>query len=405
VSHRATTSTLPFGLDDRRQRRRLVRMRVLFLLGLLMWTSLAVWWGVYFQRTTRETEASHKEALASLQQLYALRLATDPATPLPASLALTSAPLSPEQQAMPHLVLGGVDPDQPGTLVVSDGERHRLTSQTRRKLLMLAGEGSVLIGLLFVVLAALYRMLLAEWRVRRQQEAFMHAVTHELRTPAAGLRALLQTSATVPLSDDERRELTALGIGELDRLDRLVSNILLSTRLESDAFAPQQQPVALAPLLERLVERVRRVAPTARMDVATVPLALACDPQALESILQNLLDNALKYAGPTAQIGVQAWLEGGRVLIRVTDDGIGLSGDELARIFEKFYRAPAGQKQSARGSGLGLYLARGLAQAMGGDLTAHSDGPGRGAAFCLVLPAGREAESLAGHAVRDARPA
>ena len=152
------------------------------------------------------------------------------------------------------------------------------------------------------------------------------------------------------------------------------------------------------------MERLRRVAPGARLALEARPLGLSCDPQALESIVQNLLDNALRYAGPAARIDVQAVQESGRVTIRVTDDGIGLTAEEAARIFEKFYRAPAGQKQSARGSGLGLYLARGLAQAMGGELTVRSDGPGHGASFVLTLPAGRDA-TLVDPPLPEARPA
>jgi len=244
-------------------------------------------------------------------------------------------------------------------------------------------------ALLLAIHFVMYRLLVGERRLARQRDAFVHAVTHELKSPITGLRALLQSLEGLEMARDERVGYVRMGLAELSRLDGLVANILLSTRLENRDFAPHVAELDPSASLARLAERHRPrfVERGGSLALEAAPARARFDPEALEAILENLLDNALKYGGEAPRAEVRLTPREGRVEVSVSDHGIGLGAEARAHVFDRFYRAPEGERAHAKGTGLGLFIARGLARACGGELEAHSDGPGRGATFTLSLPA------------------
>jgi signal transduction histidine kinase len=379
-------------LEDGRAARRAFVMRGLFVVGCVAWTVLATWWAIYFYRATTQVRDATLRAYAAEAQVHAtdleqLRLQPAQAQAELAGTIFALAPRPVPPGPFPSVVLKGTLEGY--AVTVGPKEQRRLQTDLHRKYLMLAGEGSVLVGLLFACLIGLYRMLAGEVRLRRQQESFVHSVTHELKSPLAGLRALLQSFETLQLSKDERRIYLTLGLGEIDRLDQLVGNILLSSRLEANGYQPQLTQVDLASVLARLRERKQLLFQDkgGSLDVKVASPHAKADPEALETILENLLDNALKYAGGHPHVTVATRTHGGRTVVDVSDNGVGLSRAEQARVFQKFYRAPSGEVQLAKGSGLGLFIARGLARACGGDLKVWSAGPGKGCTFSLELTA------------------
>ncbi len=150
------------------------------------------------------------------------------------------------------------------------------------------------------------------------------------------------------------------------------------------------------PCSTRSPPRLPRVMPTREFDSSSdrwrrpdaAPLAgrLVADRERLEQVLGNLLTNALRHTPESGTVTITARDEGDTVLIRVIDDGEGIAPEQLPHIFERFYRGDAARTRGTRGSGIGLTIARGIATAHGGSLTAHSDGPGTGATFELTLP-------------------
>jgi signal transduction histidine kinase len=378
-------------LEDRRLVRRTRLMHALFIFGLLSWTSLATWWGIYFYRATVQVRDATLRAYAAEVQnnangLEQMGLPLAEAEKELDGTIYTLAKMPISIGRFPFAELSG--PLKGYAVIVRPDEQTRFESNLRRRFIMLAGEGSLLIGLLFVAHFALYRYLMSEIQLRRQQESFVHSVTHELKSPLAGLRALLQSFASLDLPKEERRVYVGMGLTEIDRLDQLVGNILLSSRLEADAFQPQLSPVDLRRTLEQLCERKRLLFQEkgGSLELSTPALTVKADPEALEIILGNLLDNALKYSGASPKVRVKAWGDNETAFVDVTDNGIGLNKADQARVFHKFYRAPSGEEQQAKGSGLGLYLARGLARSTGGDLAVRSEGPGRGCTFTLSQP-------------------
>lgn len=386
-----TASRTPLGrIEERRRLRRVRWMRALFVFGLVAWTSLAVWWATYFFRSYRELREMTMRAYQAEAYILARALAEHPpgALTLPPLFEVAPLPLDRDTRRFPFVTLPPGSPEPTHALVLSPTERVRLHHESRTKLIMLAGEGTVLIGLLFVVFIVLYRMLVSEWRLNRQTEAFVSAVTHELKSPIAGLRALLDTLESLELSANERATYHALGQVELKRLDRLVNHVLLSSRLEGASYEANPTPMDVGALLVRLVERKALLAEErgGTVELKGIPATATFDPDAFEIIVQNLIDNAVKYSVGAPRVSVETRRKGARVCVVVRDEGAGLDEEERRHAFDKFWRSRESDRTQAKGTGLGLFIARELARAGGGNLRVESEGRGKGATFTLELP-------------------
>jgi histidine kinase len=235
--------------------------------------------------------------------------------------------------------------------------------------------------------------------VEAQRVALIGNVAHELRTPLTGLAGYLEGVMDGVLPNDP--ETFAAMYQETRRLRRLVDDLQALSRVEAGQFQLHLQPVAVVPLLERLAAQVRPQAEDAHLRLETrfadgaESLTAEVDADRLTQILLNLLSNAIRYTPPQGSItiGATATADSGREVIRieVSDTGVGIAAQDLPYLFERFYRVDPSRSRHSGGSGIGLTIARHLAWAMAGELTAHSDGLGRGSRFCLTLPAGRGA--------------
>lgn len=391
----ASPRTALVRVEERRRARRVRAMRVLFAVGLLAWTSLAVWWAAYFYISYKQLRETTMRAYAAEELLVAIDLQTrGDASPvdMPAIFEISPLPLDEDELEFPHvqMPLGASAPTH--AVVVAPRERQRLHHESRSKFIMLAGEGSVLVGLLFVCFIILYRMLVTQWRLNRQTEAFVSAVTHELKSPIAGLRALLDTLESIELPAADRAAYYSMGQNEARRLDRLVNNVLLSSRLEGASYRPHPLPVNLAATLEKVAARKRLIVEELGgdidIDIVVGADSVTVDPEALETTVSNLVDNALKYApnAPRIRLETRA-VKKDRVEIRVSDNGVGIARDELRHVFNKFWRSRATEQTQTKGTGLGLFIARELIRANGGEMRVESDGVGKGSSFIIELPA------------------
>ncbi len=222
-------------------------------------------------------------------------------------------------------------------------------------------------------------------RVRRD---FVSNVSHELRTPLAAIRAAADTLRGGALDDRPAAERFVDRIEvEVNALTQLVEELLELARIESGQAPLQMQPVAMADLLLPPVERLRPQAERAglelRLDIPPdLPPALA-DPERARQVVLNLVHNAIKFT-PAGWIAVSAERSGDELLIAVRDTGVGISADDLPRIFERFYKAD--RARSGGGTGLGLAIARHIVQGHGGRIWAESV-EGRGSTFFFTLPA------------------
>ncbi|MBP0447681.1 sensor histidine kinase KdpD [Roseomonas sp. SSH11] len=234
----------------------------------------------------------------------------------------------------------------------------------------------------------------ARGAVRAEAEALritlLTSLGHDLRTPLTGIRGSLETLRTMGdmLSPEARADLILTAEEETARLARFASNILDMVRLESGRVPLRREPMDLPSAIDDAVERVEHA--TGRLVERRIDPRLpspSLDPVLFDQILTNLLDNALKFSGAAGQVAVAARRDGANILISVEDDGPGIPRGDLMRIFDPFFRASRTDRITA-GSGLGLAIARGLARAMGGQITAESPiRAGRGTRIIVRFPA------------------
>ncbi len=211
-------------------------------------------------------------------------------------------------------------------------------------------------------------------------------VAHEMRTPLTAVEGYVEGMIDGVFTADEAT-LGAVG-AELARLRRLAEDLSALSRTEEGRTALRAVPTDLAELVRRACERLEPQFADAgvRLTVHPSPPApVVVDPDRIGQVLVNLLGNAV-VASPHGSVTVRVEVRGDRTVVEVGDTGVGLAGEDLERVFERFYRVPGGDRRRSEGSGIGLTIARGLARAHGGDLSAASPGPGCGATFTLTLP-------------------
>ncbi len=267
--------------------------------------------------------------------------------------------------------------------VLKTGTTIDLSEQSNRMNLMVLTEfGAIAISLASAIGALVYvarQRSLANLRMER----LLQFTSHELKTPIAGVRALLQTLELGAVPEDRKPEFIKRGLREVDRLEHLAETILAWQR--SVATVSRLQPIAVD--ARRLVEQVleHRAETGVREVVEIVSLENAvvlADSHAFRVILENLLDNASKYGGGKTEVGAK--VSGVAWQLSIRDGGDGFPSEEAERLFDPFNRHT--HEGLTHGSGLGLFISRQLARRMHGALTAHSEGPGRGAVFTVSLP-------------------
>jgi signal transduction histidine kinase len=225
----------------------------------------------------------------------------------------------------------------------------------------------------------------------RLKDDLLAAVSHELRTPLAGMLGALATLSAREdqLTDPQRQELVDMAVRQGDRLKVQIEQLLLAARLERSGHEPAERPVVDAAAVAREAVAAARAAYPARqlvLDAGEV-MPVRAVPEAVLQVLGNLLDNAAKHAPDKAPIRVAARRVGSLAVVSVEDSGPGIPPAERERVFERFTQLDSGATRRAGGVGLGLYIARQLANAQGGELVATDPPPpGQGARFELRLP-------------------
>jgi two-component system sensor histidine kinase KdpD len=222
----------------------------------------------------------------------------------------------------------------------------------------------------------------------------LSSVSHDLRTPLATITGAATALREGPdLDPDTRRELTESIVDEAERLERLVANLLDMTRLDQGAVVPRRDWVPADEVVGSALTRLDRMLAGRRVRTELDPHLplLSVDPVLLEQLFVNLLENAIKYTPPGSEIAVTANVVGESIQLDVSDRGPGIPTGDEERIFERFHR---GDAPAVRGFGLGLPIARAIARAHGGQLTAATR-DGGGAVFRLALPLPRGAPTTA----------
>jgi signal transduction histidine kinase len=235
--------------------------------------------------------------------------------------------------------------------------------------------------------------LVREIRRNAQHDAFINAVTHELKTPVASIRLYLQTLQTHTVDEQKRKEFYAIMLEDSDRLLTTIEQVLRTGRMGLSGAKPNRVRLDLNALIRDCVESTVKLHQVPREALQFVPspdVTVYGDREEIETAVSNLIDNAVKYSGKALKISIQTkQLDDRFVCVRVRDQGPGIEKTELKRIFGRFYRAQGQIAARVKGTGLGLFIVRSVAKRHGGRAWAESEGPGRGSTFVLQLPIAR----------------
>jgi len=273
-----------------------------------------------------------------------------------------------------------------------------IESERRRRINRFGWEGSFFLLVLLGGMGVIVQALRANTELLRRQQNFLASVSHELKSPLASVKLSAETMLLRRPDPDAVQKLAQRMVRDADRLTTLVSNLLDVARIEEGEARVDPQPQLLEPLVRAALRDLEHDLEGIDVSVQVPPeLAVLADGEALRTCVRNLVGNAGKAVlarrsesgdGSAGTIQVRAAAIGARrVEIAVVDDGIGFAGDEKRRIFEKFYRPGDELRRRTKGSGLGLYLVRHLADLHGAKVSGSSPGPGLGAAFTLRWPA------------------
>lgn len=236
--------------------------------------------------------------------------------------------------------------------------------------------------------------LVREIRRNEQHDAFINAVTHELKTPIASIRLYLETLQTREVSADKRKEFYGIMLADTDRLLSTVEQVLRAGQTGQrrrqlnlariDIGALTKECLDLARTRYRLPDEALRF--NERLDHGHRPLVKG-DKDELRAAFSNLIDNAIKYSADEIRVSVEvAETPNNQVAVRVSDNGIGIPRAQLKRIFRRFYRVPGQMVARVKGTGLGLFIVQSIIERHGGKVRAESDGEGHGSTFIIQLP-------------------
>lgn len=251
--------------------------------------------------------------------------------------------------------------------------------------------GVILFAIIITGLVLNTTYLLREIRRNEQQDAFLNAVTHELKTPIASIRLYLETLKTREVALEKRQEFYDTMLKDTERLLHTVEQVLQASRTREKKQLLNITEININQLLRESIERIRTRYNLDETGISFTPseneIKILGDENELQIVFTNLLDNAVKYSGADVKVLLAVKnLNKNFIVVRIKDFGIGMPGGELKHIFRRFYRVPNISTQKKKGTGLGLFIVRTIVKKHGGRIFAESKGEGKGSTFFVKLP-------------------
>lgn len=250
--------------------------------------------------------------------------------------------------------------------------------------------GVLLVAMIIAGIVLNTTFLVREIRRNEEHDAFINAVTHELKTPVASIRLYLETLQTRDVDENRRKEFYRIMVADSDRLLGTIEQVLRTGRLRGRVPLTSKNPIDLGILIQDCVVRARALHSLDQQAIAFEPgpsIRIAGDAEEIRAAISNLLENAIKYSAGIVNVSVTtATTDEKYVEVRVKDTGPGIPKNELKRIFRRFYRVPGPVAGRIAGTGLGLFIVRSVAKRHRGRAWAESEGPGCGSTFCMEFP-------------------
>lgn len=261
----------------------------------------------------------------------------------------------------------------------------RIEAEKKRKTAQYIGEGSIFFLLIVAGALFVYKAVNREFRLNQQQQNFMMAITHELKTPIAVAKLNLETLQLRKLDEIQKQRLISNTLQETNRLNTLCNNILISSQIEIDGYKVSDEEINISELAENCTNDFKNRFPQRNIqsDIEK-DLFVIGDLLLLQIALNNLVDNALKYSSKESKITIQAFRNIHNIILEIKDEGPGISNGEKKKVFEKFYRLGNEATKNAKGTGLGLYLSQKIISTLKGTISIKDNIP-NGSIFIIEL--------------------
>lgn len=247
------------------------------------------------------------------------------------------------------------------------------------------GEGSIFLLLILIGAAFVYRSIRKQFNLQQQQQNFMMAVTHELKTPISVARLNLETLQKYTLDPEKQKKLIKNALDETTRLNFLTNNILTASQLESSGYKSSREELDLSTLLKDCIVDFKNRFPDRNFkDEIEEDADVKGDPLLLQMLINNLLENAIKYSPKESTISARLKKYRSGIELQIKDQGAGISDEEKKKVFTKFYRVGNEATRKTQGTGLGLYLCRKIAKYHNADIAVTNNEP-CGSIFTVVF--------------------
>ena len=267
--------------------------------------------------------------------------------------------LEKQNRQMTNYKLNELKLDDPGYPAKFD----QISEEKKRKTAQYIGEGITFLALTFVGALFVYRAIRRQIKLQQQQQNFMMTVTHELKTPIAIVKLNLETLQKHHLEETKQQKLLHMTVQEVNRLNTLVNNILVSAQLEGERHRMPGEELDFSELVKSCLNDFKNRFPERHWHSAILPeIDITGDPLLLQILVNNLLENAVKYSPKEGIIQCNLKQVNKSVILEVIDQGPGIPDTEKNRVFEKFYRIGNENTRTAKGTGLGLYLCHKIAK-------------------------------------------
>ncbi len=265
-----------------------------------------------------------------------------------------------------------------------------IDKETKRNTGKYIAEGITFLILILIGAVFVYRSVRRQWKLQQQQQNFMMAVTHELKTPISVARLNLETLQKYNLDPEKQKKLIRTTLDETARLNFLTNNILIASQLDGGGYKSSKEELDLSTLLKDCMQDFRNRFPDRIFfDDIEADADVKGDALLLQMMINNLLENAIKYSPKESPITatLKIYRSGtsvNSVELRVKDEGTGIAEEEKKKIFSKFYRVGNEATRKTKGTGLGLYLCRKIAQSHNGDISVTNNEP-HGSNFVVIF--------------------
>jgi signal transduction histidine kinase len=239
---------------------------------------------------------------------------------------------------------------------------YQLVSLQPRRIGMILSEGSMFVIVFSVGAYYLHSSINKEQKLQEQKKNFLLSVTHELKSPLASIKILLQTIQKRNLTREQALDFIDKSLLDIERLDDMVENMLLASKIDNRSYTFPKAEFNLSVLVDSIVNRLQVTKCDCNQQIIDAEIEpkieITGDKFALTSVVTNLVENAIKYSSPCETVAVKLFSKEGKIHLQVADHGIGIADDEKSRIFDRFYRVGSEDTRNTKGTGLGLFIVK-----------------------------------------------